>query len=316
MNHIIEEEDIECHYSRSGWLKLAASEVEEKSFYDDAAFAEKTGLAHITILTPEEIFSKYNMTTNYCGRLIKKSGNYHPVMFVHGIINHCLKTPNLKLYTNSQVVSVEYGKHMVRLGVKTTLGLQIIKAKKLIMATNGLCTDVIPELRFVQPWQSEIMTMEHATDSLQQLTVTDNQGYLYYHFRPERSYSDLTDGKRKGLLLFGGPDALPSGKNESKFNESILRTMIKEVNRSFPSLTGQPPSRFWTGTMGFTSDLIPIIDCLHGGRLTLAVAFNGFGGTFCILAGKLAATLAVEGRTPEVEQFAPYDMFGIGRFKD
>jgi glycine/D-amino acid oxidase-like deaminating enzyme len=171
-------------------------------------------------------------------------------------------------------------------------------------------------LRAIQYYQSQILNLEHVTDTIRGMTITEKKGDLYYNFPAARKYVDA-EGKSRGLLLVGGgldrPGANPLGLRRSK---AVLDLVLRQTDERFPETRGQPPSRVWTGPMAFTPDRVPVIGLLRkkgfeSDALIVAAGFNGYGGTYCVESGRLAARMAMTGRTP-IE--VPEDMFGPARF--
>ena len=68
--------------------------------------------------------------------------------------------------------------------------------------------------------------------------------------------------------------------------------------------------------MAFTPDRLPVIGFLRrknfpSTALIIAAGFNGYGGTYCVEAGRLSAVMATTGQTPSE---IPVDMFSPHRF--
>jgi len=95
----------------------------------------------------------------------------------------------------------------------------------------------------------------------------------------------------------------------------VLELVLSQTDERFPLTRGQPPSRLWTGPMAFTPDRLPALGHFRvRGRpsgIVVAAGFNGYGGSYCLEAGSVAARLALGGPVPP---HAPEHMFSPNRF--
>ena len=167
-----------------------------------------------------------------------------------------------------------------------------------------------PELEEIKCVPSQIMDFEHVENNLGGSTITEKNGDIYYIFPTSKTYRD-EKGKIRGMLHFGldfpGPVDNPY---TIPISEEVFASSIAYTDVQFPATKGQPPSRIWTGPMGFTEDHIPIIGFFNK-NVIISAAFQGYGGSFCTQAGYVAAEMALTGK---VHPDAPEDVFSPKRF--
>src|SRR6185503_1768345 len=167
-----------------------------------------------------------------------------------------------------------------------------------------------------QYFQSQILNLEHVLDTIGGMTITEKKGDLYYNFPRARKYTDAKGDSRGMLLAGGGLDRRGSDPFLLRRSSTVLDLVLEQAGAGFPETSGQPPARVWTGPMAFTPDRVPVIRFLRRNglpddSLIVAAGFNGYGGTYCVEAGRLSAQMALTGKTP-VE--VPEDMFSPHRF--
>jgi glycine/D-amino acid oxidase-like deaminating enzyme len=313
MESMIRNEHIECDYSPAGWLRVASSKDEELAFQSDQFRTRK--------FDPSELQIRWGISTTHAGELMKNSGNYHPFKFVCKLLQTCLRRGHTSLFTNTHVQSVKTQQDGQVL-VKVRTGHEIL-CSKVIVATNAFTPALFPDkLDEIECTPSQIATWEHITDRLNGITVTESEGDIYYNFPGSTRYKDPNTGSRRGMLNYGLDWMNKEEVQAVKRSKVIFDETVKLVNARFPETVGQPPSRAWAGCMGITIDRIPMVGFYHPNHSTvesrfnnivMAAAFQGFGGSYCVLSGFIAAYMALTG---EQHVLAPTDMFSPDRFQN
>src|SRR5204863_8211432 len=157
--------------------------------------------------------------------------------------------------------------------------------------TNAFTATLLPEMRAIQYHQSQILNLEHVLDKIGGMTITEKKGDLYYNFPSARKYQDAQGASRGMLLAGGGLDRRGRDPFHLRRSSSVLDLVLEQAAERFPETCGQPPSRVWTGPMAFTPDRLPVIGFLRrknfpSTALIIAAGFNGYGGTYCVEAGR------------------------------
>jgi glycine/D-amino acid oxidase-like deaminating enzyme len=308
---VVRKENIDCDLSASGWLRIADTPEEQRGIFDEVEFARRAGV-HFELLSPQQIRQETRIPAKYAGRKAVPNGNYHPFKFVCGILERALRR-GVHLFARTSVIGVASTRSgLVRL--ETSRG--VLKARRVVFATNAFTASLLPEMRAIRYYQSQVLNLEHVLDAIGGMTITEKKGDLYYNFPRARRYRDAA-GASRGMLLAGGGLDRP-GRDPFRLRRSagVLDLVLDQARERFPETRGQPPSRVWTGPMAFTPDRVPVIGFLRrqgfaADSLIVAAGFNGYGGTYCVEAGRLSAVMARTGETPSE---IPEDMFSPHRF--
>lgn len=303
LRKIVRDERIECDLSDSGWLKIASTPDEEKALLGELAWLQSLGAKGVEVLSPQQIQDQIHIPAHFSGRLIRGSGNYHPFKFVREVLKKTL-AGGIKVYTGVEVKQVS----PMRPGeviVKTNEGE--IKAGRVIVATNAYTPLIFPELKGIQCVPSQVVTLDHMPNSLQGYTVTERYGDIYYNF-PRSTQRTDQNGKATGTLLYGLDfSEAATDPHHISPSQGLLQEQMTQIYERYPDSAGQPPSRCWVGPMGFSDDRVPSIGFLSK-DVIVAAGFQGYGGSFCIEAGYVAAEMAMTGETPSevpAEIFSP-----------
>lgn len=308
---IVRREGIDCDLSASGWLRIADTPTEARGIRDEVAFAGRIGI-DFEIWPPGRIRRETGVPARHLGRLAAGNGNYHPFKFVCGVLARALER-GVQLFTRTPVLRLAPARDG-RIRVETSAGR--IDARRVVFATNAFTSRLLPELDAIRYFQSQVLNLEHVRDTIRGMTITEKKGDLYYNFPRARKYVDGAGHSRGLLLVGGGLDRPGSNPAELRRSQVVLDLVLGQTDERFPETRGQPPSRVWTGPMAFTPDRVPVIGFLRRpdtapDALIVAAGFNGYGGTYCVEAGHLAARMALTGEVPPE---VPEDMFSPQRF--
>jgi len=299
LKDIIHREQIDCDFSPKGWLYLAHTDQEEQGICDEVSLAASHG-QRIEVWSRARILAEFGFRTKYLGRFIPGDGTYHPFKYVCGILRVALQS-GVELYTRTSVKSVT---SMAPDCHQVATDRGVIVAQKVICATNAFTRLLFPELKQIQPRQSQIMITEHAPDRAKGRIVTSEEGPVFFN-QP----FDGAAGGRAPLLMGGGMDRPMANPSSRRRSPHVHNLLLRLRDRFYPMLRGQPPSTEWIGPMGFTPDQLPAIGFFQPG-LIIAAGFNGYGGSYTTAAGQAAAEMAVSGRAPD---WVPEDVFSPAR---
>lgn len=300
---IVQQERIACDFSPRGWLYLAHTEREEQALCEEVTLAAMHG-QRIELWSRRRIRDEFGFKTAFLGRFIPGDGTYHPFKYVCGLLQSALRS-GVQLYTHRRVreiVTDTSGKVCVVLDTGGN-----VRATTVIVATNAFTSQLVPELRAIQPFQSQIMLTEHAPDRARGRVVTTEYGPTFFN----QPRGGLSKG-RAPLLMGGGADRPMRNPSSRRRSPQVHARLLKLRDDFYPELTGQPPSAEWIGAMGFTPDQLPAIGFLRPG-VVVAAGFNGYGGSYTTAAGQAAAIMSLTGRAPE---WVPDDVFSPRRLLD
>lgn len=313
----VERLGIEADLSMEGWLRIAETPEEERGLRDEVDFAAGLGL-RFEVWDPGRIARETGIQQDRSGRFIAESGNYHPYKLVHGVLRRALDE-GVQLHTSVRAKGLDRAGEG-EVAVRTTEGS--IRARRVIVATNAFTPEIVPAAAFIEPRISHLCDFHHVESTFRGRTITRKQGDWYANFPRQDWYRDGSGALRGTLLVGGGYDTpIPPGEvHWPPFIDLIYHDLLRDTARMLPETAGQPPLRAWSGVMGFTVDRAPVVSFLHDAwdgppdaRIVLAVAFNGYGGSQCAIAGKIAASLAAHGAPPP-DIDLPDDVFSMRRF--
>ena len=297
---IVRQERIACDLSPRGWLYLAHTEREEQAMCEEVMLAAQHG-QRIELWSRRRIREELGLETPYLGRFIPGDGTYHPFKYTCGMLQSALRS-GVQLYTRRHVREL-IADSRDRVGVVTDTGT--IAARRVVVATNAFTSQLIPELKAIRPYQTQIMLTEHALDRARGRVITTEYGPTFFN-QPR----DGASNGRAPLLMGGGADRPlhnPSSRRRS-ISAHVRLLQLRDV--FYPELSGQPPSAEWIGPMGFTPDQLPAIGFLNP-AIIVAAGFNGYGGTYTTAAGQAVAMMALTGESPD---WVPEDVFSPCRF--
>ena len=296
---IILREGVDCDFSPKGWLYLAGTDQEEQGICDEVSLAAEHG-QKIEIWSRRKIQAEFGFKTEFLGRFIPGDGTYHPVKYVCGVLQSAIQA-GVEVYSRIKVLGIDsQGDDLHR--VETEEGT--IVARRIIVATNAFTGLLIPELRGIRPYQSQVMVTEDAPDRARGRICTSERGPVFFN-QPR----DGAENGRAPLLMGGGNDR-PMKNPSSRRRSPVIHARLLEMrDQFFPELRGRPPSTEWVGPMGFTPDQLPCIGFLRPG-IVVAAGFNGYGGSYTTAAGLAAVEMAKTGTTPN---WVPEDVFSPRR---
>ena len=260
LENIIQEEKINCDWSRNGHIALACKQSHYDKLPEYANWIQKE-LGHKKTLVPkEEIHSEIGTNYYFGGLSDEVSGGLQPAKYVDGLAKAC-NDYGVQLFENNRVHSIK------KLGevyeVVTDKGA--LNAKKVIIATNGYTDMLVPELKpKVFPVGSYIIVSDVLPEKLQK--KLSPKGRMFYDSKWFINYFRLTPD---GRMLWGGRNDLSTDLDLVE-SASILSRQVRTV---FPDLEKTTFTHTWTGKLGITFDLMPHIGEVNGIHYTF-----GYGG--------------------------------------
>ena len=278
-------------HSNEGELCLAHRPKAFDELRDEAAFAEKTfGQKHRLI--PAGALRENGMQGDgLYGALLTKAGfALNPLKYAHGLVK-AVKAAGISIFAYSPVQRIQ--REGAEFLVQTPTGT--VRAKKVIIATNGYSSDDIPQElgpRFL-PLISSILVTRPITPDEQKAQgwTSDLMSYdsrkLLHYFRL------MPDGR----FLFGQRGALRATEAATEANKRKNRA---DFERMFPAWKSVQTTHFWSGLICTTLNRHPFIGPLQGQPgLFAALGYHGNGVTMASYAGRMLAEV-VAGAKPDL----------------
>ncbi len=311
----VERENIACDFSPTGWIKTTEDADEALSLQRDHEIVRDLKIDS-QMWRPDEIHRVFDINATHVGRFSPSDGTYHPWKFVEGVFDKALdKHVNLCLHTEVMPIqpgSVDDGLQEV----VTTRGT--VRARVVVLATEGFTRKVLPEFSEIETYRSQIQVTEHAPDKSKGKLVTGNKGDKYWNQPRGGAHKKCApllmggdaDRPIRSIGSGGDTDAPTDDPDNVPIWKSTHDLLLKYRHNDFPELDDMPLSAEWAGPMGFTRDRLPVVGALRE-NIYMCAGFNGYGGSFTVAAGDVAAQEILTGSTPAWFQG---DVFTPNRF--
>ncbi|NHO18297.1 FAD-dependent oxidoreductase [Acetobacter oeni] len=267
---LIEKHKIACDAARGGTIRAAtaASQLPALERLTDECRA-RGGEAEW--LNRSQMTARTG-TGRYCGGMIdRRGGQLNPLLYVRGLASAAAKR-GARIYSGTRITALarEGG-----IWVATTNGGRTIRAKTVVLGTNGYTDSLCPGLSTsIVPVYSAIIATEPLPERLRNAVLTSRE--VLYELGEITVYYRV-DGA--GRLLIGGRSA-----SRPLSGEAAFPTLRHLAHRLWPGLAGTTWTHGWNGQLAMTSDHYPhwhepapgIIACL---------GYNGRGVAMATLLG-------------------------------
>lgn len=262
-------------FAKSGNLRCAHNANALAGLSAEAGIAMETfGDTSLKILDAEETRQETGSSAFVGAVLNRHAGVIHPLNYARGLA-HAVRKAGGDIYEGSLAESIE----RTAGGVEVTTRQGVLRAKRLIIATNGysdLSSATSLVRRSVIPFRSAMV----ATEPLPAETFATLM-------RNGRSYSETRRMMRwfrriDDRMLFGGRGAF--GKSDSAAAFASLEAALKET---FPQLAGVSVTHRWSGLVAMTMDSLPQIG-LADEKTAFALGYNGAGIAMASFLGRCA----------------------------
>ena len=262
IEQIIIEENIDCDWVRNGHVALACKQSHYDELPEYAAWIKREMGHEKTIVPKERIRSEIGTDAYFGGLSDESSGGLQPAKYVDGLAR-AVGNLGVILCENTRVEKIH--RYAGRQALITSRG--DIKAKEVIIATNGYTDMLVPELKpKIFPVGSYIIVTEPLPLDLQDTLSPKRR--MFYDSKWFINYFCLTPD---GRMLWGGRNDLST---DLDLNESA-NILSKQVCNVFPELNDYEFTHTWTGKLGITFDLMPHIGEIDG--IHYAFGYGGHG---------------------------------------
>ncbi len=197
------------------------------------------------------------------------AGHIHPLRYCFGLARGA-ETAGARIFEMTEATVVSEGMVHTKRGT--------IRADHIVVAGNGYLPDIVPDVASrVMPINSFIAATEPLGDRAASILSKDvavaDDKFVVNYFR-------LSEDKR---LLFGGRESYSIG-----FPKDILGVLRARMERLFPQIAGCAIDYHWGGTLGITTNRMPMIRRINATTLA-AGGFSGHGVAITGLTGKIMA---------------------------
>jgi len=268
VERIVQQEKIECCFSRCGHLEVASKQSHFDTYQRSVELIARDFNHNMKIVLKRDLLSEIGSNIYFGGIVDEVSAGLNPAQYVAGLAR-AAQAAGACIYEQTRVEKLARGLQRGEPGfnLQTTRGS--LFARNVFVATSGYTSSVTPSLqKRIIPIGSFIIATEPLTDELaaelspRNRMIYDSMNYLHYY--------RLTPDRR---MLFGGRAAFfPETRETVRRSAAILHRDLLCV---YPQLRGTNIDYVWGGTLDFTFDIMP-----HAGEMDgifYAVGYAGHG---------------------------------------
>lgn len=264
IEHLIATEKIACHFKRCGRFRAAVQPEHYESMARDMEDLHAIADVESFMVPKSELHSEIGTDVFFGGSILPQDASLHPGLYHAGLMQR-IQEGGGHIIGNAAAQDISGDEHD---GHSITTPLGSIKARDVIIATNGYTDGLVPELgrRIVPIGSGLIATGEIPEDTLSRLLpknrVYGNTNRVFYYFR-------AAPGERR--LIWGGR----VGRLANNTSPLAFRHLARDMLHVFPELADVPVTHGWDGTIGYTYDEVP-----HLGRAATGMYYAlGYCGT-------------------------------------
>ena len=259
---IVQQEKIDCCWQRNGHIALAVKAAHFDYYRGLQKWLREEFHHETTLVTRSDIPTEIGSDLYHGGLADSYSGGLQPARYVFGLAA-AVARHGAHLCEQAEVRHIE--KEAAGFRLHTARGA--IKAKEVLIATNGYTDRLVPHLKpKIFPVGSYIIVTEPLPETVQK--KLSPQGRMFYTSQNFLNYFRLTPD---GRLLWGGRNNLSTNLDL----HHSARQLQAGLCRAFPELIDMPVTHSWTGQLGLTFDLMPHIGRVNG--IHYAFGYGGHG---------------------------------------
>lgn len=260
---LIADEKIECHFRRCGRFRVAIRPEHYEAMARDMDDLKDVAGVESFMVSKSEQASEIGSDVFFGGSVLPQDASLHPGLYHAGLLQR-FEGAGGTVLDRTPVMAISAA--MDGFTLATSRGE--IRARNVIIATNGYTDGLIPELgRRIVSIGSAIISTDELPESLFDRLLPKNRVYgntnrVFYYFR------GAPDARR---ILWGGR----IGRLVRSASPAAFGHLAGDMLSVFPELKDVPITHAWDGKIGYTFDEVP-----HIGRAASGVHYAlGYCGT-------------------------------------
>ena len=269
IEQLIEEENIDCNFRRSGKLKLASKPVHVDGMKAACALIHKEADSDVVFLDQADLAGEISSTAAYAGMLYPKSAMMHMGRYMHGLAT-AVTCHGGDVVENAPATAMHRDGDSWQLS--TAKGQ--LTARNIIVATGAYSGQFASKQfryfsRRIIPVGSYIIATRPLTDAEIAVTVPGNRTYVtslnvghYFRLSPDNR------------LIFGGR-AQFSSKSDATSDAASAKILRQALAQMFPALAGVEVDYCFGGLVDMTQDRLPRAGQVDGKYY--AMGYSGHG---------------------------------------
>jgi glycine/D-amino acid oxidase-like deaminating enzyme len=287
---MIAENNIDCDYERTGFLRVATTDAYAKRIRHEVEFFQGLGIDGFEWVDRDWIAQRVRSPAFLGACWEPGCGSLNPMKWVEALRELALGR-GARLYEGTRVTRVRRtsGRYLL-----TTPG-GTVSATKVVYATNGY-THLLLGMRSKQaPAFTYIVVTDPLTpDQLASIgwkgreTIEDGRSFMHF-------YRLTKDGR---ILAGGGPGHVPFGGGMHHDTSVKAWEHLKRfIGETFPALRGIRIAHRWGGAFSVTANFTPQVGSMDGGGAVYSVGCTGHGVALTQMNGRIIRDLILERET-------------------
>jgi glycine/D-amino acid oxidase-like deaminating enzyme len=302
VEQIVQEENIDCGFARSGHLLVANKPQHYDALKGEVEFMAREFNHDVSLVPPRALQDEIGSVAYHGGLVDEVSGGLNPAQYVAGLA-HAAEKAGARIHSRARVrrigrASSPLSMRGKRFLLETERGS--VSAESVLVATAGYTGNVARKLqRKVIPIGSFIIATERLPEKLARELSPKNR--MIFDFKHYLNYFRLWDNR----MIFGGRAAFfPETENTIKRSAEILG---REMVQVYPQLKNVKVEYVWGGTLDFAFDMMT-----HVGRedgIFYSLGYAGHGVAMGTYLGRTVAEAMIKD-TIEEHPFAQFKFPG------
>ena len=287
-----ERHDVDAWWVQAGYIQASASEAQDNDWRRAVETCERLGVERAYVpLSAAEIQARCASPRFRGGVLMPSGASVQPALLARGL-RRVLLERGVAIHEQTRVRRLRPGSPV---RVETDAGE--VRADQVVMGINAWAAGWPGFRTRLLTWGSYIVLTEPIPERLAEIGWTGGEAisdsrFTVHYFRTTRD----------GRVAFG------AGVGEAGYGGSIGRSFTSDpraveraaagLRRIFPMLADARIDDAWGGPIDISSDRLPAIGSMHGGRVHFAHGYSGNGVGPSRLAGRILGAILDGGADP------------------
>lgn len=284
---VCEQEGIDAHYRRDGWLWTATNPAQVGAWAPTLASLRRHGEQPFEELHPDEVAHRAGAVSHLAGVFEPTAASVQPALLARGLRRAALAR-GVKVWERTPMLGLT---RSTPPRVRTPHGT--ISAGRVVLALNAWAARLRDLRRRLVVIASDMVATAPAPERVAELgwdgLCTSDSRMLVNYFRATRD-GRVAWGKAGGTLAFGG-------RLGASFNGESPRAaeVAGSMRRLYPQLADLEVEASWTGPIDRSTSGLPFFARLGGRRdLLVGAGYSGNGVGPSLIGGRVLAALALD----------------------
>jgi glycine/D-amino acid oxidase-like deaminating enzyme len=278
----VAEQGFDAWYRADGDLAVASSASQVGEWADAVITADRLGLDHLQVLSPDEVRARVDSPVFRGGVLSRHGATAHPARLARGLRN-ALLAKGVRIHEATPVSRFGAGSPAI---AETPGGS--VKAGSAVIAVNAWAQHWRRFKRAITVRGSYIVMTAPAPEKLEAINWTSGTGVSDH--RAALHYLRTTPDGRIAFGIGGmQPDLARHIDPRFAYDEASIEVAIRDLHRMFPTFADVPIEAAWGGPIDVSGDHLPFFGTLESGNVHYGLGYTGNGVGPAHLGGQILA---------------------------